>query len=73
MQAVAAARVLLGVLAVYGAAGIATAVPFALFGVRRALAGAGKVTLGARLLLVPAAVALWPIVLWRWIRPMRRA
>jgi hypothetical protein len=72
MTGAGAAEIFLGILALYGAAGLIAAVCFALFGVRRALALDGRVTWGARLLLVPAATALWPLVLRRWRRPARR-
>jgi hypothetical protein len=69
---VAAAKALIAVVAVYAGAGAIVAVCFVLFGVRRALGVEGRVTGGARMLLVPAAVALWPIVLRRWIAAARR-
>jgi len=72
MSGVGAAEVFLALLALYGAAGLVAAVFFVLFGVRRALALDGRVTWGARLLLMPAAAALWPVVLRRWRRPARR-
>jgi hypothetical protein len=59
---------ILGALALYAALGVGVALAFALFGVRRALPGAATVSWGARLLLVPGAAALWPIVLRRWRR-----
>jgi hypothetical protein len=54
-------------LALYGIAGVLTAAVFAMFGVTRVLSGAVQVTPGARVLLLPAAAALWPLVLARWI------
>ena len=72
MRAVGAAELCLGILGLYGAAGLVTAIFFALFGVRRTLPRDGRVTWGARLLLMPAAAALWPLLLRRWRRPARR-
>jgi hypothetical protein len=72
MRGAGFAELFLGILALYGAAGLVTAICFALFGVRRALALDGRVTWGARILLVPAAAALWPLVLRRWRRTARR-
>ncbi len=60
--------VLLVVLLVYGAAGLIVAVAFVSIGVTRVLAAPSPVTPGARLLLLPGAMALWPYVLVRWIR-----
>ena len=53
-------------LAVYAAAGLVTAVAFVSFGVSQVLPHPMPVTLGARILLLPGAVALWPYVLIRW-------
>ncbi len=54
--------VLIGV--VFGATFVAT-------GVSRVLPGPPSFTLGARLLLLPAAAALWPYVLMRWLKARR--
>ena len=62
----------LGVLAAYGAAGLITALLFVTFGVVRVLPTPAPVSLGARVLLIPGAAALWPYVLWRWVRAERR-
>ena len=53
-------------LAAYAAAGLATAVAFVMGGASRALPEPAPVTLGARLLMVPGAIVLWPVVLRRW-------
>jgi len=66
------AVVLLAGLAAYAAAGLLTAVAFVAFGVSRALAEPAPVTLGARILLLPGAAALWPLVLGRWLKSRRR-
>jgi len=60
--------VLLLALALYAAAGLAVAVAFLAFGVTRVLPAPAAVTLGARIMLFPGAVALWPYVLIRWLR-----
>jgi hypothetical protein len=62
------ATILLYALAVYAAAGIVTAIGFVSFGVTQVLAHPVSVTAGARILLIPAAFALWPYVLARWLR-----
>jgi hypothetical protein len=59
---------ILGLLVAYAAAGIVTALAFVSFGVERALPHPAPVTIPARILLIPAAAALWPYVLVRWLR-----
>jgi len=58
-------------LALYAAAGFAVAVAFLALGVTRVLPEPAPVTLGARIMLFPGAVALWPYVLIRWLRSSR--
>jgi hypothetical protein len=60
---------LLGALALYAAIGVATAIAFVTFGVTR-VQPAG-VSLGARILILPGAAALWPYVLMRWLKAAR--
>jgi hypothetical protein len=57
---------LLNTLALYAGVGAVVALAFAAFGVTRVQPAA--MSLGARILIVPGAAALWPYVLWRWIR-----
>jgi hypothetical protein len=59
---------LLGGLGLYVATGLVTAVAFVTFGVTRVLPQPMPVTVGARILLLPGAAALWPYVLARWLR-----
>ena len=59
-------------LALYVATGLVTAVAFVIFGVTRVLPQPLPVTVGARILLVPGAAALWPYVLARWLRSRSR-
>ncbi|HET9245616.1 MAG TPA: hypothetical protein VFO15_07405 [Xanthobacteraceae bacterium] len=47
------------------------AAAFLAFGVTRVLPAPAAVTLGARIMLFPGAVALWPYVLIRWLRSSR--
>jgi len=56
----------LSALAAYAAIGVMTALAFVLFGVTRVQPA--DVSLGARILILPGAVALWPYVLVRWIK-----
>jgi hypothetical protein len=59
------AAILFGILVIYVAIGLATALAFASVGVTRVQPA--PVTIGARILLVPGAIALWPLVLSRWL------
>jgi len=63
MSAIAA--VLTG-LAIYAIAGVATAIAFVSVGLAQMLHPPMPATLGARLLFIPGAVALWPYILMRW-------
>ena len=71
VSAVAAAEGVIGAVFLYGACGLATACAFALGGAARVMPGTDRVTVGARILLIPAAAALWPLVLRRWLRARR--
>jgi hypothetical protein len=66
-----AATVVIAVVAAYIAAGIVTALIFVLFGVSRVPPRPASVTSGARILLFPGAVALWPLVVVRWLGASR--
>jgi hypothetical protein len=63
MSAIAA--VLTG-LAIYAIAGLAIAIAFVSVGISQVLHPPMPATLGARILLMPGAVALWPYILLRW-------
>ena len=63
--------IVLQAVALYAVAGIAIAASFLAFGITRVLSTRGTVTLGARIVLFPGAVALWPYVLVRWLRSFR--
>ncbi len=52
--------------AAYAAVGAITALAFVSFGVSRVLPHPMPVTVGARILILPGAVALWPYILVRW-------
>ena len=60
--------VVLGGLLAYGIVGMLTALAFVTFGVVRVLPHPVPVTIGARILLIPGAAALWPYVLYRWAK-----
>ena len=56
----------LNMLALYAAVGVVTALAFVAVGVTRVQPA--PVTLGARILILPGAAALWPYVLTRWLK-----
>jgi hypothetical protein len=60
---------LLNGLVLYAAIGAVTALAFVAFGVTRVQPM--SMTLGARILILPGAIALWPYVLARWIKAGR--
>ncbi len=60
-------------LGLYVAAGLVSGVAFVAAGASQVLPGHPRFTPGARLLLLPAAAALWPYVLVRWARARRQA
>jgi hypothetical protein len=62
--------ILVEAVAAYAIAGIVIALGFVVFGLSRVLPHA-SITPGARVLLLPGAVALWPFVLGRWIKHRR--
>jgi hypothetical protein len=57
---------LLNGLALYAVAGVVTALAFVTFGIKRVQPS--PVSLGARILILPGAAALWPYVLTRWLK-----
>ena len=52
---------------IYVAIGVIFAIPFVIRGVNRVDPGAADGTWGFRLIIVPGVVALWPILMRRWI------
>jgi hypothetical protein len=63
--------ILLYGLGLYALLGIVTAVAFVSFGVTRVLPY--SMTIGARILVLPGAAALWPYVLVRWLQSRKTA
>ncbi len=61
----AVATILFGAFALYAAIGLVTGVAFVIFGVTRVQNA--PATVGARILFLPGAVSLGPIVLSRWL------
>ena len=62
---------LLYALGLYALLGIVTAIAFVSFGVTRVLPY--SMTVGARVLVLPGAAALWPYVLVRWLKSRKAA
>lgn len=58
--------IMLNVLMLYALIGAVAAAAFVLFGVTRVQPA--SVSLGARILILPGAAALWPYVLVRWLK-----
>ena len=58
--------ILLAGVGLYALAGLVTALAFVTAGVTRVLPHPVPVSIGARILLLPGAAALWPYVLLRW-------
>jgi hypothetical protein len=67
-QAQLVATILVRGLELYALAGIVTALAFLSFGMAHVLPSRPQVTLGARLLLFPGAVGLWPVIVGRWVK-----
>lgn len=55
-------------LAAYAGIGVLVAVAFVLAAAPHALGHRAPVTPGGRAMLLFGAMALWPLVLWRWVR-----
>lgn len=66
-MAEAIARGFLWLLAGYAALGLGFAVAFAAFGAARIDPNARHASVGFRLLVLPGATALWPVLLRRWL------
>ena len=66
MSSVSVARIVLDLAAAYAVIGLVTAFVFAAGGWKRLLGGATTVTPLARLVMMPAALALWPLLVRRW-------
>lgn len=62
------AELLLDALTVYGLAGAVFGVAFVTMGIQRVDSVAEHAPLGFRLIVLPGAAALWPLLLVRWLR-----
>jgi hypothetical protein len=59
-------QILVSGLVIYVAVGLMIGLAFVIFGVTRVQPA--TLTVGARILLLPGATALWPLVLRRWLK-----
>lgn len=64
------AEFIAGALAVYALAGAVFAAAFVLYGIHRVDPAAADAPAGFRLIVIPGAAALWPLLLRRWWRRM---
>ena len=62
------AALLLTLLGIYLAGGFLFAIPFVLFGVKKIDSHAAHSSWGFRLLIIPGAMAFWPLLLRRWLK-----
>lgn len=62
----AVAQAIVWALEAYLVAGAVSAVAFVIVGVNRTMPDAHPITLGARMIILPAAILLWPWILRRW-------
>jgi hypothetical protein len=60
-------EILVGALMLYAALGFLFGLAFVLRGVQRVDAAAKETGLGFRLIILPGAAALWPVLLRRWL------
>jgi hypothetical protein len=63
---------LLSALAVYGAFGTLFALAFVFIGVGKVDATARGATPGFRLIIIPGAILLWPILLRKWLTAVKK-
>ena len=66
------AETILWIASLYGLAGFAFAIAFVMFGVARVDPAAAGAPIGFRLLTFPGSLALWPLLLSKWMRATRR-
>ena len=67
------AEVLVDALTAYGLVGLVFAVAFVTMGIQRVDSVAEHAPLGFRLIVLPGAAALWPLLLVRWLRAAPRS
>ena len=65
------AEILIGALAIHALAGLLFSAAFVAYGIHRVDPVAEHAPIGFRLIILPGAAALWPLLLRRWIRSTR--
>lgn len=65
------AEALLAIARGYAAIGALVALPFAFFVAPRIDPGARRSSIAFRAMLLPGAIVLWPVVVWRSVRALR--
>jgi len=63
---------LLSALAVYLSLGVVFALAFVLLGVEKVDATAHASTPGFRLIIIPGAILLWPVLLRKWLKAVKK-
>lgn len=72
LRAMSAGWLLLYLFGLYVLAGLVFGLTFVMRGVTQVLDHTAGVSPGARILLLPASIALWPIILRRWLKVRSR-
>jgi hypothetical protein len=67
MGSIETVTAVLNLVALYAAAGVVFALAFLLAGITRIDNGAKGAGLGFRILILPGLIALWPLMLIRWL------
>ena len=67
------AELFVGGVAAYALTGGTFSVVFVLFGIHRVDPVAERSPIGFRLIVIPGAAALWPLLLTRWLRAVSRS
>ena len=67
----ASAETILWIASLYGLAGSAFAIVFVTLGVGRVDPAAAGAPIGFRFLIFPGSLALWPLLLTKWVRVTR--
>jgi len=66
-MAITTLNVILTIVVVYLGCGFAFAIPFVITGANKIDEGAQGATWGFRIIIIPATIVLWPILLKKWI------
>ncbi|MEO6455598.1 MAG: hypothetical protein ABIN97_16070 [Ginsengibacter sp.] len=66
-MAVTILNIILTIIAIYLACGFVFAIPFVVKGANKIDEGAHGATWGFRLIIMPATIVLWPVLLKKWM------